>query len=58
MERINKRNAAIADLVKKNQSMSLSDSYKMSIIDGYDEAGDLRRVYVANAEKMRIISRS
>ena len=58
MNRIQLRSAMIHNLVKDNLSMSLSDSYKMQIIDGFDPAGDLRRIYLLNQEKMKIISRS
>ena len=57
MERIQKRSAMIAQWIKENKSVSLSESTKLQIIDGFDPAGDLRRIYLINQEKMKIISK-
>lgn len=57
MERINKRGKMNDDLIKKNQHVSLSDATKMYLIDGCDQAGDLRRIYVNNQETKKILDK-
>lgn len=57
MKRINKRDALIYALVKENKSISLSEATQLEIIDGFDQVGDLRRIYTMNQERIKIISK-
>jgi hypothetical protein len=56
--RMKARGKIRADLIKRGESISLSDATKAMIIDGYPQYRDLQRLYQLNKDRMALANKA